>query len=32
MYADDVVLFLCPTSADIDFTLNILQLFVDATV
>jgi hypothetical protein len=31
MYADDVVLFLCPTHADIDLTLNILQLFGDAS-
>lgn len=31
MYADDVVLFLCPTLTDIDLTLNILQLFGDAS-
>jgi hypothetical protein len=31
MYADDVVLFLCPTPADIDLTLKILQLFGDAS-
>jgi hypothetical protein len=31
MYADDVVLFLCPTLTDIDLTLSILQLFGEAS-
>ena len=31
MYADDVVLFLHPTTSDISVTLDILQLFGDAS-
>jgi hypothetical protein len=31
LYADDVVLFLRPTSSDIDLILDILQLFREAS-
>jgi hypothetical protein len=31
LYADDVVIFLCPLANDIGITLDILQLFGDAS-
>ena len=31
MYADDVVLFLCPAAKDIEITMDILNLFGEAT-
>lgn len=31
IFADDVVLFICPEASDIEVTLDILQLFGDAS-